>query len=268
MRAAAFAMLLGCIVVAASDMAPAAAADTNAAAPGETNPGQACPANRVSPIDLPKMRSAVSANREVTIVALGSSSTEGWRASNIAHSYPALLQADLNAALPTADIAVINRGVGGEDVAEELPRIEPDALALKPTLVIWQVGANGAMRHMPPELFKRLLTAGVKRLLAARVDVLLMDNQKAPAILASPEHVAIEQAMADVAAETGVKLFARGALMDQWREAGYPYERFVSDDGVHHNDYGYRCVTAALSDAIVQGINMPDATTTQTAAKR
>ncbi len=261
-------MLFGCAVLAAKGFGPAIAVDTGAAFPGSADTGAACPSNRVPPIVLPRMRDAVAANKEVTIVALGSSSTEGWRSSNIAHSYPALLQADLNKALPTADIAVINRGIAGEDVAEELPRIESDALALRPTVVIWQVGANGAMRHMPPDLFKRLLTAGVKRLLAAKVDVLLMDNQKAPAILASPEHVAIEQAMADVAVETGVKLFARGALMDRWREAGYPYERFVSDDGVHHNDYGYRCVTAALGDAIVEGLKETVPTSTQTAAKR
>ena len=229
--------------------------------------GAACPSSRVPPIVLPQMRDAIAANKEVTIIALGSSTTEGWRATDLAHSYPAQLQADLAAAFPTAHIAVINRGIGGEDVAEELPRIGSDALAVKPTLVIWQVGANGAVRRTPPELFKRLLTIGVKRLQDSKVDVVLMDNQKAPAILASPEHVQIDQAMAEVSVSTGARLFARGALMDQWREAGYPYEKFVSDDGVHHNDYGYRCMTAALSDAIVQGLKQA-VPTTQTAAKR
>jgi lysophospholipase L1-like esterase len=258
MRTAGFVLLAGCAMAVGALSCPAQAADA----------AQPCPASRVPPIVLPHVQAAIAANKEVTIVALGSSSTEGWRASDIAHSYPALLQADLTAALPTAQVAVINRGIAGQDVVEELPRIDPDALALKPTLVIWQLGANGAMQHIPPELFKRLLTAGVKRLQAAKVDVLLMDNQKAPAILASPEHVQIDQAIADVAVETGARLFARGALMDQWREAGYPYERFVSDDGVHHNDYGYRCVTAALSAAIIDGMRQSVPTSTQTAAKR
>jgi lysophospholipase L1-like esterase len=230
-------------------------------------PPEACPPNKVPPLVLPQVKKAIAANKEVTIVALGSSTTEGWRASNIAHSYPALLQADLNTALPTAHLAVINRGNAGEDVVEELPRIGRDAISLRPTLVIWQLGANGAMRNTPVELYKRLLTVGVKRLQEANTDVVLMDNQKAPAILASPEHVLIDQATADVAAETGAKLFARGALMDQWREAGYPYERFVSDDRVHHNDYGYRCISAALSAAIVEGLKPSIPTSTQTAAK-
>ena len=256
MRLATIVLLTGGMVM-SSLAGPTEAADT----------GAACPQSRVPPIVLPHVRDAIASNKEVTIVALGSSTTQGWRASDIAHSYPAQLQADLTAALPTAHIAVINRGVGGEDVAEELPRMEADALAVRPALVIWQVGANGAMRLVPPELFKKLLTAGVKRLQDSKVDVVLMDNQKAPAILASPEHLQIDQAMAEVSVSTGARLFARGALMDQWREAGYPYEKFVSDDGVHHNDYGYRCMTAALSDAIIEGLKQ-SVPTTQTAAKR
>jgi lysophospholipase L1-like esterase len=257
MRPGSLATLGASLVMALGVSAVARAADTP----------EACPPNKVPPIVLPLVKKAVAANKQVMIVALGSSTTEGWRASNIAHSYPALLQADLNTALPTAHVVVINRGNAGEDVIEELPRIGRDAISLRPTLVIWQLGANGAMRNIPVELYKRLLTAGVKRLQEANTDVLLMDNQRAPAIMASPEHILIDQATADVAAETGAKLFARGALMDQWREAGYPYERFVSDDRVHHNDYGYKCVSAALSAAIVEGLNESVPTSTQTAAK-
>ena len=227
----------------------------------------ACPPGRVPPLALPHVRETIAANHEVTIVALGSSSTEGWRASNVAHTYPALLQTSLNAMLPTSHVAVLNRGIAGEDVAEELPRIERDGLRLHPTLVIWQVGANGAMRGLAPELFKRMLMAGVKRLMDSKVDVVLMDNQKAPKILAAPEHALIDQAMAEVAADTGAHLFGRGALMQQWKEAGFPYERFISDDGVHHNDYGYRCVTAALATAIIDGLKQ-DGPSTQTAAKK
>ena len=215
---------------------------------------EACPANRAPPLVLPRLKAAIANGQEVTIVALGSSSTQGWHASDLAHSYPAELQAGLSAALPTAHIAVLNRGIGGQDVTEELPRMERDVIFAHPQVVIWQVGANGAMRHMPPDLFKRLLATGVHRLQEANLDVVLMDNQRAPNILAAPEHVKIDQAMADVAASAGIGLFARGVLMDQWRDSGFPYDRFVSEDGVHHNDHGYRCVAEALVRAIVEGL--------------
>lgn len=213
-----------------------------------------CPPSKVPPLALPRLKDALANNQEITIVALGSSSTAGWHSTDIAHSYPAILQSALNAALPKAHVAVLNRGVGGQDITEMLPRLERDVLGVRPTVVVFQVGANGAMRHMQPDLFKRLLSTGVQRLREARVDVVLMDNQRAPNILASPEHVRFDQAMADVAVATGAGLFGRGALMDQWRVAGYPYDQFVSDDGVHHNDHGYRCIAQALAQSIVDGL--------------
>ena len=153
-------------------------------------PPQHCPAIRVPPIVLPHMKATLRQNREVMVVALGSSSTEGVHATDIAHSYPALLQAQLNAALPAAHIAVLNRGIGGQDVVEMLPRIERDALGVRPTLVIWQVGANGAMKHMPADLFKRLVTNGIQRMQDAHVEVILMNNQRSTAPPSSPRRTA------------------------------------------------------------------------------
>ncbi len=233
-----------------------------------------CPAARLPILSLPKVRQALATNQEITIVAFGSSSTAGAHSSDIAHSYPAVLQAELAAALPNAHIAVLNRGIGGQDVQEMLPRIERDVLAIQPTLVIWQVGANGAMRKMPPEQFHELVSGGVRRLRTAGVDLILMDNQRAPAIMASPEHMRIARALADVAARFGAGLFGRGDLMDQWRTAGHPYERFISADGIHHNDLGYRCVGVALAAAIKATITqplmatVPDVIANTTTAKR
>ncbi len=214
-----------------------------------------CPSSRVPLLALAHLKDAVARNQSVTIVTLGSSSTAGFHASDVGHSYPAVLQAELQAALPGSHIAVLNRGVGGQDAAEMLPRIERDALALRPALVIWQVGANGAMRHTDPDSFKQLVSSGLQRMKDADIDVVLMDNQRAPAVMASPEHIRIDQALADLTTAQGVGLFGRGALMDQWRRNGFPYEQFVSEDGIHHNDRGYRCIAKALAAAIVEGIN-------------
>ncbi len=219
-----------------------------------------CPASRAPSLVLPHVAEAVATNTEVTIVAFGSSSTQGWHASDIAHSYPRILQSALDAALPEAHVAVLNRGIGGQDATEMMSRLETDVLAIRPTAVIWQVGANAAMKHLHPETFRQLVAAGVKRLREANIDVVLMDNQRAPAILASPQHVLFDEALADVALGAGAGLFSRGALMEEWRDGGYPYERFIADDGVHHNDYGYRCIAQALASSIMEGLGkkIPD----------
>ncbi len=224
------------------------------AAPEST---EACPVGRIAPLVLPKVRDALNSNAELTIVAFGSSSTQGWHSTSIAQSYPAVLQAELSAALPNAHVAVINRGIGGQDAAEMLPRLEADVLSVRPSLVIWQVGANGAIKDRDPDQFRSLVTAGVRTLEGAGIDVVLMDNQRAPAILNAPHHLEIDRATADVAVRTGAGLFDRGALMDQWRLSGHPYEQFISNDGIHHNDRGYRCMARALASAILEGLGQP-----------
>ena len=238
--------LLACTIASAAKL-PAEAAD---------QPGT-CPVAHVAPLVLPRVKQALDQNSELTIVAFGSSSTQGLHSSSIAQSYPAVLQAALSAALPTAHVAVINRGIGGQDAAEMVPRIEADVLEVRPSLVIWQVGANGALKNRNPEEFRRLVIDGVHTLRDKGIDTVLMDNQRAPLILASPLHQQIDQVLVDVAAQTGTGLFDRGALMDQWQFSGHPYREFISDDGIHHNDLGYRCVAQALASAILAGLNPP-----------
>ena len=108
---------------------------------------------------------------------------------------PAVLQAALNKALPAAHFAVINRGIGGQDAPEELARLDTDAIAVHPQLVIWQVGANGAMRNADPSEFHRMVAEGVNRLLKAGIDVILMDNQRSPKVLAAVEHIILEDSL-------------------------------------------------------------------------
>ncbi len=221
--------------------------------------GLDCPRSHMPALELPVVKQALHVNSEILIVALGSSSTQGWHSTDIAHSYPAILQAELQAGLPAAHVAVINRGVGGQDAAEMVPRLAADALAVRPSLVIWQLGANGAMRRTDPAVFRDLVSSGVGALQAGKVDVVLMDNQRAPAILKSPDRAQFDQALSDVAARSGAGLFSRGALMDQWQQAGHPYDQFVSADGVHHNDRGYRCMAKALAGSILEGLGVTPA---------
>lgn len=214
-----------------------------------------CPAAPVlPPMDLPHLRSAVSHGTEGLVVALGSSSTQGAMASDLAHSYPALLQASLSAGLPTAHMAVINRGIGGQDAAEELLRLNADVIALRPQLVIWQVGANGALRNSDPAVFKDMVAAGVHRLQAAGADVILMDNQQSPRLLAAADEPLLDRALAEVADDTGATLFSRRALMRTWQREGEPLTEFIAADGLHHNDHGYLCVAQVLARSILAGL--------------
>jgi acyl-CoA thioesterase-1 len=227
-------------------------------APAHGHAGATCPNDpEMDKLHLPHLRAAVAARAEGLIVALGSSSTLGVMASDSAHTYPAVLQNALNRAVPGAHFAVINRGAGGQDAPEELTRLDTDAIAMHPQLVIWQVGANGAMRDADPSEFHRLVEEGVNRLLKAGIDVILMDNQRSPKLLAAVEHIILEDSLELVARETGVNMFSRSHLMDAWSEEGSKPGLFIASDGLHHNDLGYLCVGQALARQIAAAVGDP-----------
>ena len=227
-------------------------------APAMSRAGTTCPNDPpLGKFNLPHLRSAVAGRTEGLIVALGSSSTEGAMASDSAHTYPALLQNALNRTLSGAHFAVINRGVGGQDAPEELARLDSDAIAVHPQLVIWQVGANGAMRHADPVVFHQMVQEGVNRLTKAGIDVILMDNQRSPKVLAAVEHIILEDELRQVAGETGVNLFSRSHLMDAWSDEGSKPGLFTASDGLHQNDLGYFCVTQTLTREIAAAVGAP-----------
>jgi acyl-CoA thioesterase I len=210
-----------------------------------------CPAAPTQRLSLPVTRAALSHGEPVTVVAFGSSSTEGSGATSQDRTYPARLEAGLRAALPGAQVTVLNRGRGGEDVTEMMTRLEADVIVARPTLVIWQTGANAALRGMAPADFSALLEDGIQRLRARGVDVVLMDSQRAPRILAVPNFPAFDRAMRETAARLHVPLFSRAALMEAWAAAGTPPAEMIGQDGLHHNDHGYACLAQAVTLAML-----------------
>jgi acyl-CoA thioesterase I len=214
-------------------------------------------ANCHAPTDLtrlayPLKRTAqhLSAGQPLRIVAIGSSSTAGAGASSIAASYPSRLALDLQRRFPSSRITVINRGVNGEEVRDMLKRFATDVVAEKPDLVLWQVGTNAVMRDDPLVPANTLIRDGVAQLKAVGADVVLMDPQFAPRVIAKPEIDGMVRLISAAAKDASVDLFPRFAVMRIWHEDGMPFEAFVSPDGLHMNDWGYACVAALLSAAI------------------
>lgn len=229
-------------------LAPLGAAQ---AAPG-------CPRGEgVSAMALPAADRALAEGRALTIIAFGSSSTEGSGASSPDHAYPARLEARLRAAMPGVALRVLNRGRGGEEVGQMLARLDAEVLAERPDLVVWQAGANAVLQGMAPEDFRAAMTSGLARIRRAGADIVLMDNQRAPRIVANPNHVVFEETMANLAADHGVPLFSRAALMRRWEEAGAEPRGFLVADGLHHNDRGYDCIAAALARGLVGALRPP-----------
>lgn len=195
----------------------------------------------------------------VTIVAIGSSSTEGDGATGPSLSYPRRLEAILRLRYPHPLIAVQNMGKGGEEAADELARFTPDVLGQRPTLVIWQVGTNAAWKGYNLYDVASAIRTGLGQLSNIPADVVLMDLQYAPALLNQPAASEAMVAMIeDAATHARVNLFRRFALMRHWNvDDKIPFDAMISNfDGnnLHQNDWSYNCVAEALSKAISNAI--------------
>jgi len=211
-----------------------------------------CPRVSVNLPPLPGLRAEIAAHRPISIVALGSSSTEGAGASQPEGAYPARLEALLRAALPGHEIDVINAGRSGETTTEMLARLDSDVLARRPDLVIWQAGANEVLKGSDPSVFAAQMQEGLARLREAGLAVVLMDNQRSPRLLRAPGSARFPEILRGLARERRLALFPRGWLMSAWAEAGLPAAEVLSPDGLHHNDRGYACLAEALAGALLE----------------
>jgi acyl-CoA thioesterase I len=241
-------MLGGALALAAG---VAAAADTQAqsAAAGCGTP----PA--LTAIAPAEARTAARLHRHepLTIVAIGSSSTQGVGASTPDLSYPSRLAAELKERFPAIDLRVINRGKGGEDVSEELARLDRDVIAEHPDLVIWQVGTNAVLRRDDLTADRGLIERGVAQLKQSGSDVVLMDLQYAPRVLTRPAYAEMEQLIGTVAERTGVGLFHRFEIMRYWQAARQDDTLpMIGSDGLHMTDRGYGCLAADLAEALAE----------------
>jgi lysophospholipase L1-like esterase len=207
---------------------------------------------------LPNMARAVRGGGVLTIVAIGSSSTAGTGASDAAHTYPARLAEELRLRWPRLTVQVLNRGVGGETAEAMLARFERDVLVYSPQLVIWQTGSNSALQGRGVDAYEAAVRRGIAKLKAARIDIVLMDPQYAPRVLARPLHDRFVATLRVVASDLGVAMFNRFAVMRHWVTSGQlAMEDMVSSDRLHMNDLSYGCIARLLADALQTAAQAP-----------
>lgn len=218
---------------------------------------------------LARISNRLRAGQPVHIVALGSSSTAGAGASSPAHSYPARLEVELRALLPNAQITVSNRGVNGEEATDMIARMEESVAAEKPDLVLWQVGSNDILRDRPLEPAAKLINQGVDRMKALGADVVLVDPQFAPKVLAKIEVDDMVELIDTLAKHANVNVFHRFATMRYWRQAAnIPYSVMLSEDELHMNDWSYGCLAKLLARSIMEASHRSTVTATAVAPAR
>jgi lysophospholipase L1-like esterase len=220
---------------------------------------------------LPHVAAKLASGQPVTIIAFGSSSTQGYGSTSPEFTYPNRLAAQLRRKYAGADITVLNHGVGGEDAPEMMKRLQTSVIDAKPDLVIWQVGTNAVLRNLDPADTARMVEDGVARIQAAGADLVLVDPQYSPRVTEHAESASrMVRLLSRVAQLRHVGIFPRFEVMREWHDRqALPIDSFVIADGLHMNDWGYACFAQLLGDDIIKsvgqiklGINVPSAVQT------
>ena len=207
---------------------------------------------------LSRVSQKLAAQEPILIVAIGSSSTAGAGASSPAANYPARLAAELKTLLPEQSITVLNRGVNGEEVSDMLKRFDNAVIAVKPDLVLWQLGTNSVIRDHKISDRDSSIRNGVKKIRAAGADVVLIDPQFAPKVIVKAEAEHMVELIATAAKMEDVDLFRRFDVMKRWTVVDHlPFQAFVAPDGLHMNDWGYACMAKGLGMAIAEAAQRP-----------
>jgi lysophospholipase L1-like esterase len=234
--------------------------------------GQRCD----TPKDITRLDTALGAtarrlmlNEPVTVVALGSSSTAGAGASSESFSYPSRLADELKRRYPEASITVLNRGVNGDEAPDMLARLDLTVLAARPTLVIWQFGTNSILRDRDNTEMLSEVRRGIDRIKATGADVMLVDTQYAPRVIAKPHFAEMVDLTDRLARSEHISVFRRFAMMRHWHEEQHiDVDNFITPDGLHMSDWGYACFARGLADAMVDSITRGQALATAAPPRR
>jgi acyl-CoA thioesterase-1 len=212
------------------------------------------------PSDLTRLASPLTrtakrfaSGEPLKVVAIGSSSTAGAGASSPAHSYPSRLAIELAALFPKQQINIVNHGANGEETPDMLARFDRDVIAEKPDLVIWQVGTNAVLRDRPLMPAGTQIHEGLTKLKAIGADVILVDLQFCPKVIVKAEADEMVNLISITAKKENVSVFRRFAVMKHWRQvARIPYDKFLSPDELHLNDWSYGCIAKLLAASIAE----------------
>jgi GDSL-like Lipase/Acylhydrolase family len=215
---------------------------------------------------LPYLAERLARGGDVTIVAIGSSSTAGEGGIK---PYPGYLQDMLRQTYDNPQINVVNKGVGGQEAPDELQRMQ-DVINAKPALTIWQVGTNAVWKDQNLDQVDMAIKAGLRLLKSQSMDVILMDLQYAPAILADNKIGAARRMVsliAEAAVAAKVSVFRRFDMMRKFVEIeGRSFDALIDPNDVyrlHESDavsarIGYElCRVIAVAAAVASPAATP-----------
>jgi acyl-CoA thioesterase I len=196
---------------------------------------------------------------QLLVIAFGTSSTQGARASSPDKAYPAVLEKYLNAALgPERTVNVLNRGIGGQNVYSMMERLERDVLRDKPDIVIWQTGTNDPLHNIPLWRFILKTREGIQLMQEAGVAVVLMEPQDSQRTSGTPKCLQFRDAVRAIGEEMGLPVIRRFDLIRKWlAESTAAEAEIMHADGLHMADEGYRRLAVEVAAELIRDLAIP-----------
>lgn len=185
----------------------------------------------------------------IQIVALGDSLTAGYRLDQ-GQAFPAVLERELRAR--GWNVVIANAGVSGDTAAAGAARVDwsvPDGT----DGVILELGANDALRGLPPEQTEKALRSILDRLKERGIPVLIA-GMYAPRSLGSAYYEAFDAIYPRLAKEYGADLYP--FFLD-----GVAGDRALNlDDGMHPSHTGVERIVEGIlpaAEAFLRRIDTP-----------
>lgn len=239
-----------------------AAAAIVASAPALADPKQKL--NKLCPVpewisetrlELPNVRRGLERDRQLRIVAIGSSSTMGSGGSGPQAAWPAQLGTALAKRMPEAKITVLNKAEMRQSVPQMLARFDRDVLAQKPTLVIWEAGTSEAVRHVDVDTLLADLQLGIDRLLENRIDVIMMDTQYARDTARIINFQPYVDAMGRLGTMRDVFVFPRYETMRDWVEnEQISFGSATKAEATRTADTVYACIGVMVAELLANSL--------------
>jgi lysophospholipase L1-like esterase len=235
---------------------PAAGESALGGHPCQFSQGQAQPSPASLGINLANLKARIASGQRLRIVMLGSSSTEGPNPEDRSRTYPAAAARTLQRLWGPGTVEVVNKGVSGEAVPDMLKRFDRDIYALKPDLVIWQLGVNDLFRFSGPEIarLEPVMRKGLHDIRAHGIPVVLLDLQYAPRVLKSAHHDEMEGMIGRVAKLENAGLFQRFDLMRRMAGNDAGAGALSEKDGLHMRIGVHACMGQLLGEAIAASV--------------
>jgi acyl-CoA thioesterase I len=200
---------------------------------------------------LPNSAAALQQRKRIRILAIGASSRAVLGTDRNGNT--PLLERILERTIKGLDVEIVNRGFSGELAEAASERLKIEVALNQPDIVLWQVGTNDALAHVPVEAFEQSVRSTVRWLKEHNVDLILVGLHYNKRLAKDPHYQAIRMSLRRIATEENVLSIGRYEAMEVLSRTAVSDGRPEIDD-FGQTDTGFNCMAQYIARTITVGV--------------